>query len=586
MSQYSVKFHEDKRHAVYARDGYKCAYCGHHDETKSGGGLSLDHIVAREAGGEAQSGKTDGATNLITTCGSCNYSKQAKTPREFNAYLKGNGKNAIDWSAVRAQAKKKIDIKTGEQNATAARAFRAAKGEPVPPSAPTPTPAPHAPAPTTPAPATPHGPKPHEHGPGIHHGTDGRFTKACTASGHRLYRATPGASPGSVIEIPDLDAELAYWVPRLNIPHWSIVMRYDDDPRDPETGAQVWGYCLRQTDFPSAILVIRTPLTRADVIEALDTIPHELCHCLLAPLEGSRMAEENAVHALAPLLAELRATAPPRAQMLVKALARRWSLTARSRAEGYAKMDEEKAAAIAAIMLKLGELLAGEGVPPELKALVEQLGALATGGAAPAEIDPTAAPAELPPGSGEAGPPMAKARIDEIMAKIAAHPFFGSAPSKTDGEVKLKALEEKQASDREAAVDAVLDTRPDIKDKPRALLRELGIEKGVAKLREHLLEVTPQKAEPKTEVLTKLPAKPIRGGAESRAKASGDAKMDRMFRLMPDASEGNGFVVSDRSDGRLFTASIVGAVATVRAATRASVSRAKAKMGIVDEVAT
>src|SRR4051812_20703863 len=124
MSQYSVKFDEAKRHAVYARDAYKCAYCGHHDATKSGGGMSLDHIDSRESGGEAQNTKGSKANNLITTCGPCNYSKQAKDPRAFNAYLKANGKGTIDWSAVRAQAKKPIDIKIGEQNATAARAFR------------------------------------------------------------------------------------------------------------------------------------------------------------------------------------------------------------------------------------------------------------------------------------------------------------------------------------------------------------------------------------------------------------------------------------------------------------------------------
>jgi hypothetical protein len=193
MSQYSVKFHEDKRHAVYARDGYKCQYCGHHDATKSGGGLSIDHIVAREAGGEPQNNKTDGATNLITTCGSCNYSKQSKSPREFNAYLKANGKNAIDWGAVRAQAKKKIDIATGEKNAAAARSFRESKGEPMPKAS-------HEPE-RHEKKAPDHAP---EHGgPGVRHGDDGKFLPGTRslcrfAAARGIITTADGKAPHSV----------------------------------------------------------------------------------------------------------------------------------------------------------------------------------------------------------------------------------------------------------------------------------------------------------------------------------------------------------------------------------------------------
>jgi hypothetical protein len=125
MSQHSVQFNEDKRHAVYARDGYRCAYCGRHDETKSGAGLSLDHIQSREEGGEGQAGKNEPATNLVTACGPCNSSKQALTPRAYNAMLKAQGKSAVDWRAVRAQAQRPIDIKVGEQNAAKAATYRA-----------------------------------------------------------------------------------------------------------------------------------------------------------------------------------------------------------------------------------------------------------------------------------------------------------------------------------------------------------------------------------------------------------------------------------------------------------------------------
>jgi ClpP class serine protease len=124
MSANSGKFDEDGRHAAYARDGYKCAYCGYHDERQTGDGLTLDHIVARENGGDGQYGKREPKTNVITACLSCNSSKQDKTAREFNAYLKGAGAAPADFGKIRRQAQKKIDIKTGEKNAAAASAWR------------------------------------------------------------------------------------------------------------------------------------------------------------------------------------------------------------------------------------------------------------------------------------------------------------------------------------------------------------------------------------------------------------------------------------------------------------------------------
>jgi hypothetical protein len=70
----------------------------------------------------------------------------------------------------------------------------------------------------------------------------------------------------------------------------------------------------------------------------------------------------------------------------------------------------------------------------------------------------------------------------------------------------------------------------------------------------------------------------LRRRAGTAVRRSGDEKMDRLFRMMPEATEGNGFTVSDRSDGRLCTASIVGALATIRAATAHNVAIMKRKM--------
>ncbi len=50
----------DKRLAIYARDGFKCAYCG------SSYKLHLDHLKPRSCGGNHHE------RNLITACQRCN----------------------------------------------------------------------------------------------------------------------------------------------------------------------------------------------------------------------------------------------------------------------------------------------------------------------------------------------------------------------------------------------------------------------------------------------------------------------------------------------------------------------------------
>lgn len=57
------------RRAVFARDGYKCQYCGAHAET-------LDHLVPRSRGG------THAWENVVAACGRCNGKKRDKLPGE------------------------------------------------------------------------------------------------------------------------------------------------------------------------------------------------------------------------------------------------------------------------------------------------------------------------------------------------------------------------------------------------------------------------------------------------------------------------------------------------------------------------
>lgn len=59
---------QDKRLAIYLRDGLACAYCGGTVET--GATLSLDHLVPAHKGG------SNGDQNLITCCATCNSRRQ------------------------------------------------------------------------------------------------------------------------------------------------------------------------------------------------------------------------------------------------------------------------------------------------------------------------------------------------------------------------------------------------------------------------------------------------------------------------------------------------------------------------------
>jgi 5-methylcytosine-specific restriction endonuclease McrA len=52
------------RRALFARDGWRCAYCG-----TSGGRLTLDHIVPRSRGGDSV------WENVVTSCAPCNLKK-------------------------------------------------------------------------------------------------------------------------------------------------------------------------------------------------------------------------------------------------------------------------------------------------------------------------------------------------------------------------------------------------------------------------------------------------------------------------------------------------------------------------------
>ena len=80
----------DKYEKVYARDGYRCIYCGRFllTDFESWASLHTDHLVPSVAGGDETS------ENLVTSCPTCNLLKhdfRASFPYEPNRrdeYLK------------------------------------------------------------------------------------------------------------------------------------------------------------------------------------------------------------------------------------------------------------------------------------------------------------------------------------------------------------------------------------------------------------------------------------------------------------------------------------------------------------------
>ena len=70
-----VKF---SRQNIYARDRYKCQYCGCQFPTED---LTYDHVVPRYRGGKTE------WENIVTCCIACNRKKGGHTPREASMKL-------------------------------------------------------------------------------------------------------------------------------------------------------------------------------------------------------------------------------------------------------------------------------------------------------------------------------------------------------------------------------------------------------------------------------------------------------------------------------------------------------------------
>jgi hypothetical protein len=68
---------QEKRLAIYLRDGLACAYCG--DSVENGAKLSLDHLTPHSKGG------SNHESNLVTCCTRCNSSRADRPVATFAA---------------------------------------------------------------------------------------------------------------------------------------------------------------------------------------------------------------------------------------------------------------------------------------------------------------------------------------------------------------------------------------------------------------------------------------------------------------------------------------------------------------------
>ena len=63
-----------RRDQIFARDDYRCAYCGEQFEVDL---LTVDHVQPKMRGGDRSGG------NLVTACGACNARKGGLRLAEF-----------------------------------------------------------------------------------------------------------------------------------------------------------------------------------------------------------------------------------------------------------------------------------------------------------------------------------------------------------------------------------------------------------------------------------------------------------------------------------------------------------------------
>jgi hypothetical protein len=108
---------QEKRLAIYMRDGLACAYCG--DAVENGATLALDHVKPVAKGG------CNDATNLVTACERCNASKGKRSLKAFAAAVAEYLDHGVTAESILVHVRKQLRVKL---DTSAAKAMIAKRG--------------------------------------------------------------------------------------------------------------------------------------------------------------------------------------------------------------------------------------------------------------------------------------------------------------------------------------------------------------------------------------------------------------------------------------------------------------------------
>lgn len=106
----------ERRLAIYIRDGFTCCYCGASLKGRDAHDVTLDHLLPRSAGGGNE------ATNLVTACGACNYSRQDKPWVDYATGGAVDRINTLRHQPINVElAKALIEDRAGDEQAESLR---------------------------------------------------------------------------------------------------------------------------------------------------------------------------------------------------------------------------------------------------------------------------------------------------------------------------------------------------------------------------------------------------------------------------------------------------------------------------------
>lgn len=114
---------QDKRLAIYLRDGCACMYCG--SGIEDGVTLTLDHVKPHSKGG------SNSERNLVTCCAKCNSTRGNRPVRDFAAAVAGYVNHGVTGegilATIRSNTRKSLRPYRAEAKELIARRGSAAK---------------------------------------------------------------------------------------------------------------------------------------------------------------------------------------------------------------------------------------------------------------------------------------------------------------------------------------------------------------------------------------------------------------------------------------------------------------------------